>query len=341
MDGGGVGEQLEGGSGGAHRLGGPVELAPLPVGAAHHRPHQTGARFHRHQGSLQSTTAGHLAHHELGPLLPGLVQAGADREAPHLQLLLGEHLGKLLLHPADEPGGRIVVILGFGRLQGQGRGLGPIHLGIIDIARLPHPSQHDGATLEGEIGIDQRRVHRGRRRQAGDHGGLREGELVGGFGVIHPGGIGHAIGTGAEIHEIEVLLEDLLLAELALDLAGQGGLLDLAQQRAVLVEIDGARQLLGDGAGPLLHRTLLQVAEDGAADAHGVYAVVLIKAAILGGHEGLLDQLRHLAARQPVPRGGPVLEDHAAVGIQHGEGAGAVVATQPASIGQQRIDAGH
>ena len=341
LDGRRVGEQLEGGTGGSHRLGGAVELALLPVGAAHHRPHQARAGLHRHQRTLQATPAGHLVHNELGPLLPSLVEAGADRETTHFEFFLAEHLGQLLFHPADEPGRRIGVVLRFGRLQGQGRGLGPIQLGIIDEARLPHSPQHDGATLEGQVGIDQRRVHRGGRWQAGDQGGLREGELLGGFREIHPGGIGHAVGAGAEVHEVEVLLEDLLLAELALDLAGEGGLLDLAPEGAVLVEVDGAGQLLGDGASPLLHRTLSQVAHHGADNAHGVHAAVLVEAAIFGGHEGLLDQFWHLAARQPLPRRRSVLEQHGPIRIQHGEGAGAVVATQPPGIGQQEVDAGH
>ena len=48
----GVGEELEGGARGTQGLGGTVELALLKIPTAHHRPHQTGARFHRHQGPL-------------------------------------------------------------------------------------------------------------------------------------------------------------------------------------------------------------------------------------------------------------------------------------------------
>ena len=110
------------------------------------------------------------------------------------------------------------------------------------------------------------------------------------------------------------MLKDLLLAELALELAGQGRLFQLAGDRAVLAEENGAGQLLGNRAGAFLKGTAGDVAQHRPADANQIDAVVLVKAAIFGGDEGPFDQLRHLATGHLVAGGGPQLLDHLAIG---------------------------
>ena len=66
-----------------------------------------------------------------------------------------------------------------------------------------------------------------RRRQARDHRGFRQVQLINGFGVVDPGRIGDAVGARAQINVVEVLVEDLIFAELALELQRQAASLTL------------------------------------------------------------------------------------------------------------------
>ena len=324
-------KQLEGGAGRAQGIHGAVELALGKVLAAHHRPHQAGARFHGHQGAF------HLARgigvdRLLGLALPGQIEAAFHREPAHFQLLLGEHLGEFLLHPAGEVGRLAFEVLGFGGLELEGGGVGFGLLLITDEACFPHAPQHNRPAFKGEPGIHQGGIHRGSRWQARDQRRLAEGELVGGFGEVDPGGIGHAIGAGAQIHHIQILGEDLLFAELALELAGQGHFRHFAQHGAVLAEEHGARQLLGDGAGPFLHRVLGEVAHHGPGNAHGINAVVFVKPPIFRRNEGLLHQGRHRACGDLFAGGRANFLHHLAVGREDRERARAIERTDAAGI---------
>ena len=162
-----------------------------------------------------------------------------------------------------------------------------------------------------------------------------------GFGEIHPGRVGYAVGARAEINDVEVFGEDLRFAELALELAGQGGLLELANQGAVLAQKYGAGQLLGDRAGPLLHRALAQVAHHGPADPHRVNAVVLIEAPVFRGDKSLLHQGRHRFGRQLFASYRPDFVHHLAIGREDGEGAWAVEVVDATGVGQQAVKARH
>ena len=229
-------------------------------------------------------------------------------------------------------------ILGLRRVQAQRGGLGLRQLGIVDVARLAHAPQHDGAPLQREFRIDERRIDRGRRWHAGDQGRLRQGQLLRRLGEVHPGGVGDAVGAGAQVDDIDVLLEDLLLAELTLDLAGQQRFLQLAPEGPVLAQEDRARQLLGDRARTLLHRALAEVAQARPQDADGIDAVVLVEAAILGRHERLADQQRHPPGGQFFARGRPLFDDHLAVGVEHRERARPAEGVDPVGVGQGAVD---
>ena len=337
FEGGGVGEQLEGGSRRAQGLGGPVELGLLEVLAAHHRPHQSGAGLHHHQGPLHAAI-GIGVDRFLGLVLPGLVQAGADRQTTHLQLFLAEHLGQLALQPAGVPGRPAEEVFRIGGLQPQGSAIGLEQFRIGDETGFPHPLEHHAAALQGQLGIDKRRVDRRRRGQAGDQGRLRQGELVGCLGKVNPGRIGNAIGARSQIHEIEILLKDLFLAQLTLDLPGQGRLLELAHQGDVLVEKDHPGQLLGDRAGPFLDRSLADVAQTGPQDPGHVDPVVLVEAAVLRRDEGLLDDFGHLAVGELLPRRRTLLEHHLPFLGKDRQGAGPIEAADAAGIGEKGIN---
>ena len=235
FEGGEIDKQLEGGTWRAQGIHGAVELALGIVFAAHHRPHQAGARFHRHQGPLH-LAGGVGVDGFLGLGLPGEIQAAFYGETAHFQLLFAEHLGQFLLHPAREIGRLAEEVLGFGGFELQGSRVGLGLLGSTDKARLRHAPQHHGAAFEGEIRIHQGGIHRGCWWQASDQGCFAEGQLGGSFGEVDPGRIGHAIGAGAEVDHIEVFGEDLLFAELALEFSGEGQFRQFAQHGAVLAE---------------------------------------------------------------------------------------------------------
>jgi hypothetical protein len=95
-----------------------------------------------------------------------------------------------------------------------------------------------------------------------------------------------AVGAGAEVGAAEVEGEDLLLGVGPLQLHRVEQLLRLALGRAVVGQEQVARQLLGDGRGALRGAALADVGDDGAGDAQGVEAGVLVEAPVLDGHEG-------------------------------------------------------
>ena len=167
-------KQLEGGAGRAQGLGCPIELAVLEVGATHHRPHQAGARLHRHQSALHAA-GGIAVHRRLGLLLPGQIDAAAHCQTTHLELLGAEHLWQLLLHPAAEVGGAAVPVFGFSWLELQRCSFSLLLLTDADEARLLHAAQHHGPPLQGQVGIHQGRINRGGWWQPCDQGGFREG----------------------------------------------------------------------------------------------------------------------------------------------------------------------
>ena len=158
--------------------------------------------------------------------------------------------------------------------------------------------------------------------------------MINGFREVDPGRIGNAVGTGAQIDVVEVLVEDLVLAQLALELESQRCLLGLTHQGAVLGQKDDPGQLLGDGARSLLHLAAGNIGDQGAADADDVDAVVLIEAGVFRCDEGVLDQLRHLAQGDLLARGRPQLLQHITVGREDRHRSRPAERTDAACIGQ-------
>ena len=69
-----------------------------------------------------------------------------------------------------------------------------------------------------------------------------------------------SVGAAAEIDAVQIELEDLVLAELALQRQRQDRFLDLAPEGAVVGQEDVARQLLGDGRSALAEMARLTAA---------------------------------------------------------------------------------
>ena len=163
----------------------------------------------------------------LGLLLDPRVERGLDGQAAAVDVLgaLGDRLAqrRLLLEPGDD----VVAEVGVGRggagvLRGGdveldlgGLGRGPLL--VADQPQLVHPVQDDVAPGQGGLG----EVHRvgGARAlgQAGQQGGLGQGEGGGADPEVVPRGGLDAVGLVAVVGEVEVALEDLVLGQLLLE----------------------------------------------------------------------------------------------------------------------------
>ena len=100
--------------------------------------------------------------------------------------------------------------------------------------------------------------------------------------------------TVAEVHLIEIHLEDLLFRVQVLEVSGDDDFLELAAVSLAAVEEHQPRELLRDGASAFGAAARLQVLQERAADAHGIDAAVIEESLILDRDHGVDEVLRHL-----------------------------------------------
>ncbi len=105
----------------------------------------------------------------------------------------------------------------------------------------------------------------------------------------------------AEAGHVQVKPEDLRLGELPLQPVGEEHLLELASPGPVLAQEHVPGRLHRDRARALGARALHEVHDRGAQDALVVEAVVLEEPVVLGGDEGLLDDVRDVVGRHRDP----------------------------------------
>ena len=95
----------------------------------------------------------------------------------------------------------------------------------------------------------------------------------------------------AHRHVIDVALEDLVLAQTNLEHRGDGQLLELAAEGALVPLQKSPRQLLRDGAGALGKAMRPEIGNGGLDDANRIDSRMVIEVAILAGQQSL-DQVR-------------------------------------------------
>ena len=106
-----------------------------------------------------------------------------------------------------------------------------------------------------------------------------------------------AVRATAEVHHVEIALEDLLLRELLLDLDRQDRLFELAGQRPLARQIHRLHVLLGD-RGPALRRPLApDIRPEGAQRADRIDGGVIEEVPILRREDGVDHHRRHLVER--------------------------------------------
>jgi len=126
----------------------------------------------------------------------------------------------------DEIGGDL--FLGPDGTEGQGGVQRPLLVRSGDIAVFHHSFQDVTLALPGPVEMGEGGIGAGGLGEACQHCRLREGEMTGALPEIPLGGRLHAIGPMTEVDVIQIEVEDLLLGQVAVDLIGQDGLLDLA-----------------------------------------------------------------------------------------------------------------
>ena len=163
-----------------------------------------------------------------------------------------------------------------------------------NVAKLGHPTQHVLLPLLGAVRIGDRVVERRRFGQTGKHRDLAEVQLIERFAEVRLRGRAETVGALAEVNLVDIELEDFLLVQAVLDLEGEQRLVELARKRLFRGEKEVARHLHRDRARPLAAAAGDQVGIGGAQHPDVVDAGVLVKALVLGGDDGVLEERRHI-----------------------------------------------
>jgi hypothetical protein len=120
-----------------------------------------------------------------------------------------------------------------------------------DVVEREHAAQHVVAPLDGPRWIRDRIEARRRLGQSGDHRVLRQAQVCDRFAVVDQRCRADPVGALAEVDLVEVELEDLFLAQRALDLYRQEDLAQLAGVGLLAGQKEVARELHRDGAAAL------------------------------------------------------------------------------------------
>ena len=131
----------------------------------------------------------------------------------------------------------------------------------------------------------------GRPRQ---HGGLRRRQFLQVLAEIDLGRRGEAVGALAKVNLVDVQLENLVLAEIVLDLEGQQHLQHLAGDGLLAGQEEIARHLLGNGAGPLALAAARHVHHHRPQEPQGIHPAMLIEALVFRRQDGVLHHGRHI-----------------------------------------------
>src|SRR5258706_2597638 len=114
----------------------------------------------------------------------------------------------------------------------------------------------------------------------------------------------HTVHAVAQVDDVEVELEDLLLRQRRLDQTRQPELGEFLSKRTGRISSDSeciARHLHRDGAEALARAASFQVGDDSARESAPIESTVLVEPPILGRDEGLLNEHRYDAQRNIYP----------------------------------------
>ncbi len=244
-----------------------------------------------------------LTHAPVDRLLTDLLNSRIHRRV-HLQTaLVHGALAEEPLELRDRVGREVRVAVSLQarrplRNQTQRRGVGSVGLRGGDVAALDHAVQYVALAIARQREIRERRVHGRRGHHAGEHGGLGERKFIDATPEIGVRGRFDAVGARAEVDDVEIALEDLVLRVVALDLDGEQRLLHLARDRDLVGEEQPARELLRD-RGRTLKLLMREVRKRRAHDPADVDAVVVVEIVILVRDERVAHHDRDARDRNP------------------------------------------
>jgi hypothetical protein len=157
-----------------------------------------------------------------------------------------------------------------------------------------HPPQHVLLTQPRALRIDHRIEGRGSLGQTSQHRRFGQRQFAERLAEIDLRGRGETVGTLSEEDLVDVQLEDLVLAQIVLDLERQQRFVELAGIGLFRRKEEVLRHLLGNRRCPLPLAAAHQVGVQGAQDALRIDAAVLIEALVLGGQDRLLHDRRNV-----------------------------------------------
>ena len=301
-------EQLEGRARlAAGGVGGDVVLELVEAGSPHHRPDVAGGGLDGGHGGdgtdpvLGDDVADGGILVRLG--LHGRVEGGEDLQSAPEHRVVALRRGRpeprvvqqRLLEVLDEIAlaNRVVdAQAGRDRLQRELLGLVGRQMTEVDHALEGHI-----APIGGGLGALQRVVAEGVADDAGQECRLLGLQLADRLVEIRLRRRLHAVDAVAEVDEVQVPLEDLVLAHFLLEAGGQDRFFDLSVDGPFWPEEGVLDDLLGDGRPALADGPGAGVGEERSGHGLQVYATVAVEAVVLDVENGVADQHRHLFQR--------------------------------------------
>ena len=170
-------------------------------------------------------------------------------------------------------------------------------MGLGDKTLLDHPADHVVAAPEscGHIRIGG--IDRGAAENPGDERRFLQGEVGDALAEIEIRRRLHSVDSMVEVELVAVQLQDLFFGVLFFDLQGEVHLFELPADGLLGIEEQEAGQLLGDGASALglaKQTARPDVLFERPQDSQEVHAAMVIKTGVLGGDDGLFQNIRNL-----------------------------------------------
>ena len=173
-------------------------------------------------------------------------------------------------------------------------GIGVVVFGLRDVVQFAHAAEDVGTAHLGRLGARHRIDHRRSGGNACQGCHLRDAQLVQALAEIHFGGRADAVSALPQEDLVHVQGKYLLLGELGLHQQGDVDLAHFSLHVAPRREEHVARDLHGDGAGPLADAAGLQIGRRRPQDALPIDTVVLKESIVLGGQKRLDERFRQL-----------------------------------------------
>ncbi len=227
----------------------------------------------------------------LGDGLQTRIEGGVDPQPAAEDLLGAKLIDERLLDVLDEVRGNLIRLTDRLHLKRYRCRLRTLRRS--DVAELRHLAQHHVSTLLRRGSVLARVVPAGRLDDPGEECSLGQIDRAHSVTEVPLGRGFHAVGPLAEVHQVQVGLEDQVLARAGLELEGQQRLTDLALERSFTVGEQEFHDLLGDRATALRVASRLGVDTQRTRDRFRIDTAVLVEPLVLDGHDSFTQAVRH------------------------------------------------